>query len=151
GRGLRRDAKSVAAGRPGEGREGVRHRTGVDGERGLRRRLRTARQRLVDGLRPAARRRCPAARLRDAQRAVPDQSAGGEGGGGGGGDRILPGGGGRRRRRALAGPPPPPCGPAGGRGARLWGGRRGEAGGEPGEGGGVHTLGPAVGSRNRDR
>src|SRR5262249_11609579 len=79
---FRRSAQPVAAGRPGPWRHGARHRAGVDGERGLRRFLRTAHQRLVDGLCPAARGRYPAARLRDLQRAVPDQSAGGEGGGG---------------------------------------------------------------------
>ncbi len=124
---LRRDAQSAAARRPGAWRRRAGYRAGADGERGLRSGFGPARQRLADGLRPAAGGRHPAVRLRDPQCALPDQSAGGERGRGGGRHRLLPGGHECRGRRAVAGLPHPPRGHAGDPGAALGRDRRGPA------------------------
>ncbi|MGY3367590.1 carbon-monoxide dehydrogenase large subunit [Bradyrhizobium sp. GM2.4] len=99
---FRHDAQSAAAGRPGPWRRHAGHRPGADGAGGLWRGRRPARHRDLHGLRAAARGGRAGLRVRDRQRSVQDQSAGGEGGGRGRRDRILPGRRQRHRRRALA-------------------------------------------------
>ncbi len=75
GRRLRQGARSDDRRRSAARLGGRRARAGVDGKHGLRQRQRSARHRLVHGLRHAARRGHAAVARRDAQRAGDDQSA----------------------------------------------------------------------------
>ena len=109
GRRFRGHAQSAAAGRPSAWRCSAGHRPGTDGADRLRQGFRSARHRVADGLRAAARVGDAGLRIRDAQRALQGQSAGCEGRGRGRRDRLLPGGDERDSRCAVAGSPHPPC------------------------------------------
>ena len=108
GRRFRRHAQSAAAGRPGAWRRRAGHRPGADGRHRLRSGLRAIAQRELHGLRAAARRRRAGLRVRDAQRAVQEQSARRQRRGRGRRHRLLSGGDERDPRRALARPTHPP-------------------------------------------
>ena len=102
GRRFRRHAQSAAARRPGAWRCGAGHRPGADGEHRLRCGIRAIAQRELHGLRHAARARCAVLRVRDAQRAVQEQSARRQGRGRGRRHRFMSGGHERGARCALA-------------------------------------------------
>ncbi len=75
GRRFRRHPQSAAARGPGAWRRRAGHRPGADGRHRLRSGIGAIAQREFHGLRDAARRRCAVLRVRNAQRAVQEQSA----------------------------------------------------------------------------